>query len=291
MNCNSNPRSQHYLPVAYLQQFSADKTTKATRKSRIWRFDGKESRLVAADSQCCKNYFYSRSQAAAAEMTFQPAEGCFSEYVRAIKAGKPSTKTQSFGLIGIMFDLHLRNAAYENQTGKNNLHAYGLRLDGLKKLLVGEKENEPTDDEALKHLERRWRVRVFSASPGNEFITSDNPSILMRNLSYAILPLTPYHVAIAYDCHQIEAAGKQTTSQDEELLNELQLSNATQSVYSSAPLNREQQEYVAKWLNRKSRMGGKTNETSWTVSMRTLAPNVKFSFVEANQLKSTYLTA
>ena len=241
--------------------------------------------LVPAESQCRKNYFYSKNQASAAETMFQPAEGFWAECVRSIKAGNPSTKAQFFGLILIMFDLHLRNAAYENETGKDNLHAYMLRLAGLKQLLLGRNETQATDGEVMEHLRKHWRVRLLLASLGNEFITSDNPSVLIAapgtipNLQLAVLPVTPAHTAIAYDCQQIEVVGEQTTPMDEKLLNLLQLSHAERCVYSSVQLNTEQQRFVAERLNRKSKERCKINKTAWEASMRRLEPDAKFSFL------------
>jgi hypothetical protein len=277
-------KKQHYLPVAYLQQFSADKAN-VTRESKVWRFDGKESKLVPAESQCRENYFYSKDQATAAETMFQPAEGFLAECVRSIKARNPSTKAQFFGLILIMFDLHLRNAAYENETGKDNLHAYMLRLGGLKQLLLGRNEKQATNGEVMEHLRKHWRVRLLLASPGNEFITSDNPSVLIAapgtisNLQLAVLPVTPTHIAIAYDCQQIEVVGERTTPMDEKLLNTLQLSHAERCVHSSVQLNMEQQQFVAEQLNRKSNVRCKTDETAWEASMRKLESDAKFSFL------------
>jgi hypothetical protein len=273
--------NQHYLPAAYLKQFAADKSAKPSRKSQIWRFDG-TSKPVPVENQCRKKWFYSMEDAATIEKAFGISEGCFAECARRIRDKKPPADGQFFGLIGIIFDLHLRNAAQDNLTGKSNLHAYHSRLCGLKERLAGG-GHEPTDKIFLAHMKSRWRVRVLSASDGNEFITSDNPCILMQDLHYAILPLTPVHVAIAYDCGHIKVVGTHTTAADETLLNELQLSNAVECVYSSVALNPEQEKYAGERLSRKSRLRGKTNKESWAAVMRMAAPRVKFSFLRNSQ--------
>ncbi len=273
----STHRKQHYVPAAYLKQFAADKSAEPVRKSQIWRFDGRTSKRVPVESQCCEEWFYSKEHARTIEEAFSAGERCFAECARRIRDGKPPAGGQFFGLIGIIFDLHLRNAAQDNLTRENNLHAYRLRLSGLKKRLVGGGD-EPTDETFLAHMRSRWRVRVLSASDGNEFIISDNPSILMQDWDYAMLPVTPVHVAIAYDCGHIKVVGTHTTAADEVLLNELQLSNATKCVYSSIPLNEAQEKYATERLSRKSQLRSRTDEESWTVVMRTLPPGVKFSF-------------
>jgi hypothetical protein len=107
----------------------------------------------------------------------------------------------------------------------------------------------------------------------------------MPDLDYAILPVTPVRVAIAYDCGHIKVVGPHTTAADEVLLNELQLSNAVKCVYSSVALNAEQEKYAGERLSRKSTLRGKTNDESWTVVMRMLAPSIEFSFLR--NLKAT----
>ena len=270
--------NQHYLPAAYLMQFAIDKSAKPARKSRIWRFDGRTSKPVPAESQCCRRYFYSREKATYVEKMFADADGCFAECARKIRDGKSPTDGQFFGLIAIIFDLHLRNAAHDNLTGKNNLLACQLRLCGLKQRLIA-KENEPLDEEFLLHIKDRWRVRVLGASGGNEFVTSDNPSILMQDLDYVILPVTPLHVAIAYNCSRIQVVGTHATAADGVVLNELQLLNATKCVYSSVPLNEAQEIYATERLNRKSQLRTRTHDESWMAVIRTLPPSVKFSFL------------
>jgi hypothetical protein len=154
-------QNQHYLPAAYLKQFAADKSAKPTRKSQIWRFDGRTSKPVPVEDQCFERWFYSKEDAATIEKAFGASEGCFAECARRIRDGKPPADGQFFGLIGIIFDLHLRNAAQYNLTGKSNLHAYHLRLCGLKRRLVGG-GHEPTDETFQAHMKSRWRVRVLS---------------------------------------------------------------------------------------------------------------------------------
>ncbi len=277
-------KKQHYLPAVYLREFSADK---ARGDAQVWRCDGKQNGLVSVRNECCADYFYSKEQPASVEKMFQNSEGFYAECIRAIQSGKAPARSQFFGLILIIFDLHLRNAAYENQTGKDNLHAYRLRLHGLKKLLLDRQDDELTDDEVWEHLKNYWRVRILLSSPGNEFVTSDNPSILFAsqdaspNLQFTALPFTPIHMAIAYDCRRVEVTGEQTCPQDEELLNRLQLSNAWQCVYSSVDLSVEQQRFIGERLNRKSSERAKTDEAGWEVSMQRLAPDVNFSFTRS----------
>ncbi len=217
---------------------------------------------------------------------FQLSEGLFANCTERIKHGKDPTNRQFFGLILIIFDLHLRNAAYENQTGKNNLHAYSLRIHGFKKLLLGRKDDDLTNDEVWRHLKKRWRVRILSASLGNKFLTSDNPSILIASgtaipsLQFAVLPVTPNRIAVALDCHKVAVVGDRTSPKDEELLNQLQLSNAVECVYSSVPLSMEEQQAVGERLNRKSKGRGKTDEAAWEASMCRLASGVNFSFMQ-----------
>src|SRR5437868_3168158 len=106
-------RRQHYLPAVYLREFSVD-PSHIDRDSKVWRFDGKQHSLVPVETQCVDDYFYSRKQAQEAEKMFQNMEGLYAQCVRKIKARQSPTKDEFFGLILMIFDLHIRNEACGN---------------------------------------------------------------------------------------------------------------------------------------------------------------------------------
>ena len=138
-------RKQHYLPAVYLQNFASDQG-KPSRRSRIWRFNGLKQTHVSVESQCFENYGYSRSNPSGAESVFHGMEGMYGDCMKKIRAGLTGTKREYFGLILMMFDLHLRNAAYKNLTGLEGIEAYRIRLGCFKReILLEDRKEEPSD--------------------------------------------------------------------------------------------------------------------------------------------------
>jgi hypothetical protein len=279
-------RKQHYLPAVYLREFSVD-PTHIDRDSKVWRCDLKIHSLVPVQTQCFGNHFYSKDRAEAVEKMFQNMEGFYGQCVRTIKAGLPPTKDQFFGLVLMIFDLHIRNESYANETGQENLHAYSLRLHALKtQILSGRKKDDLSDDDVARLLQERWHVRILHASEGNDFATSDNPSIWIASrrqkptVQLAILPVTPKHLAVAYDKTLVAVVGEQTAADDEKLLNLLQCSCANRAIYSFSPLSLEQQGFVREQLARPTKARGMTNQKSWGISLRRLTPGFEFSFIQ-----------
>ena len=169
-------KKQHYLPAVYLMRFSVDKV-KPTRRSKIWRCDGARSHLVPVESQCFEDYHYSKANPSQTEQMFQQLEDIYAECIRKIQNRALPTTRDYFGLILMMFDLHIRTKAYGNFTGQEGIVAYRVRLTGLRReLILGKKEGNPSDAEVFAHLKQNWRVRILSSSPDTEFVTSDNPS-------------------------------------------------------------------------------------------------------------------
>src|SRR5689334_17010246 len=74
-------KNQHYLPVAYLKEFTSDKS-RTGRNALIWRFDGTRSLNVPVESQCVEAYHYSRDRAVLAESIFAGMEGAYSKSVK-----------------------------------------------------------------------------------------------------------------------------------------------------------------------------------------------------------------
>jgi hypothetical protein len=277
-------KRQHFLPAVYLKEFSADRR-RLDRSSRLWRFDGKVSRLVSVARQCAKDYFYSRERAAASEKMFQGMEGLYADCLRKIKTRQSPSTPEYFGLILMMFDLHLRNAAYLNLTGKDNLHAYYLRLRALRhKILLESDGTEPSDAEVWEHLRSYWRVRVLDSSIGSEFITSDNPSIWMQfrggqpRLEMMILPVTPVHIAIAYDRRRLDVVGERTTHADEGGLNKLQCRSAMTCIYISSSLSAEQESCASDVFMERGPHLALTSDQQWDARLFRTGGDKRFSF-------------
>jgi hypothetical protein len=120
-------KKQHYLPAAYLKYFADDQAV-CTRKSSTWRYDGKEQRRVPVESQCFKDYFYSKKNAAEAEKGFHSREMRYCKFVDELRAGKEPSRNSHGDLLLNMIDLQLRNGVHKNLTDDEGLEAYNVRL-------------------------------------------------------------------------------------------------------------------------------------------------------------------
>lgn len=277
-------KNQHFLPAVYLQEFSADKS-RNDRKSRVWRFDGKRSHSVVVESQCAKDYFYSKDHAVIVESMFGEMESFYGGCVQKVKQGKQPKKDEFFGLILMMFDLKLRNAAQRNETAHDNYQAYRMRLHLFKRsILLGWNERDPSDAEVVEHLTRNWRLKILTAETGTEFLTSDNPAIWLASpgpkpkLEMVILPLTPDHVAVAYDKRLVQVTGSATTAHDQFGMIQLQCRSSVHSVYSSEQLMEDEEKLVSQLLKTERSNPGTITEEGWKADMIRLGAGVKFSF-------------
>jgi hypothetical protein len=244
---------QHYLPVAYLKHFAVGEGT-PTRTSRIWRFDGKRSIHVPANSQCFERFFYSVNRANEAETIFQGLETAYGVCMAKIKARQQSTARDYIALILVMFDLHIRNKNYENLTDNEELDAYFRRLSWLRGEIAGRHDVVPTDAEVLDALRNYWRVRIIDVAVDHQFITSDNPSMWFtlgkpdKVLDCAILPLSPHFAAVCFDQRQVNITGDQATAKDTVTLNKNQCYRAHNCIFTAQELDEEEKKWVAKAL-------------------------------------------
>ncbi len=71
-------KKQHYLPAAYLRNFSVEGAA-STRKSMIWRFDARLRKKVAVESQGSAPYHYSQAAADQVEAEFKVGEDFYAE--------------------------------------------------------------------------------------------------------------------------------------------------------------------------------------------------------------------
>jgi hypothetical protein len=276
--------NQHFLPAAYLCQFSDHKRT-FTRKSYVWRHDKKGSVLVKAETQCAPKYHYSKTEPKRAEATFHEIEKLYPKCVAAIRAQRTPTSQQFMGLVIMTFDLYVRNPVHMNETGQENIDAYHLRFRAFAENFIMETRTEnATDEMVYVELKRRWWVRIISSYPGTEFITSDSPVVLFagsehrKGIDFAVLPVTPSHLAVVYDKHRLSVPGSTANELDQKVLNESQCRYALECVYSSGQLNDEEIEYVQRKLALKRHLGA-TRKTSWSVPMKAALDGFRFSFL------------
>jgi len=218
---------------------------------------------------------------------FSQAEGFYAGCAKRIKLGEqPANIREFFGLILMMFDLKLRNAAQVNLTGRDNFHAYLMRTQAFKKgILLGWEDRDPTDDDVVDHLIKWWRVRVLAPEAGTEFLTSDNPSVWIASksprpkLELVLLPITAVHLAVAFDKRRIKLINGQTTADDQTGMIQMQCRSSLRSVYSSEQLLPNEEALVSKHMKNGKDHLGVTNDSGWEADLQALDDDRGFSFI------------
>lgn len=255
-------KKQHYLPAVYLQQFSEDQVN-PSRNSFIWRTDLKGAKRVPLVSQCAKDYHYSKTEAEKVERMFAKGEGLYAEIVRKLKDRRGTTIKDYYGLIILMADIHIRNAAQQNLTGDENIKAYQYLMVALRYLFLNRAGTEPIpeEQEVADHLQNYWRLRVVMAPRMSGLVTSDHPAIFIASyhlsprLQMILMPLTYAHMAIAYDWRMIQLTGKGMTEQDVGRFNNMQAQVAREAIFSGARLDAESEANAKELLSRPKTTG------------------------------------
>ena len=239
-------KKQHYLPAAYLRNFSVDGPL-STRKSRIWRIDAKARRQVTVESQGFRPYHYSDQAPEQVEKEFKTGEDFYAEcYPDFWKRNAPSTSRRSFGLLVMMLDLHIRNLAYAKATRNNHADYLAMSATVKYRILWGRKE-APADDAAIvEEAQRIWRVGFVRCAAGHNFLTSDNPSLLARVgsdpafVNLVLMPVTPLTYAVGYDARKLELNPGTISDIDEVVLTQLQARNCLECVFAPEDISNEQ---------------------------------------------------
>jgi hypothetical protein len=240
-------------------------------------------------SQCFGDYFYSRENAAEVEANFQKSEMLYCSCVDKIKANKPLTPNEYGSLLIMMIDLHLRNAIHDNQTGKEEIEAYRLRSRLFtQQILLGRTDDLITNKDVIIHFEKYWNLRILAVQPGNQIFTSDNPSVwhtFRKNkpgVHLVTLPLTPFHVAVAFDRRVLQVDDGTLTSEDQQILHAGQIENAAQAIYASIDFSPDNLTLLEELYKQKSKAGCSVNNQTWSLSMKFVLPGFMFSFVKIN---------
>ena len=270
--------SQHYVSRVYLKQFSP------TAKNELWRFDGQEIVHKSVVSQCAEDYFYSSSD----PKFFQIMEDTYGTILdKRIKRGKTLTAKNRLGLILMMFDLHCRNPAYTNLTGKKNVDSYNALIHCLH-ILLGESGTPLSSEQLFQHLRNTWRVRLLETSCEPGLITSDNPALWFtfdetedrKRLHFMLLPITPRCCAVAWDMRFVRVNGCGLTRDDQTGISFGQIQHCTRFVYcSSKPSLDELPEARLRWKERERPEGQvRTNSCDFNF-LRCLKNDTGFSFL------------
>lgn len=281
-------RRQHYLPCAYLKNFSSDGID-ATRFSKIWCWgERRDATAVAVDEECFGNYLFSKSDPAGAEAELKAVDDRFDLATRKIWDGGPPTVREYFSLIYAAFDFHARNIAHRNGTGNEGLVAYRDRLTTLmNRLVVGNESAGPLSPEnMLCEIGKTWTVRLVR-SPGPSLMTSDNPSLCFvwpseqtkEKASFLLLPVTSQVCAIVFDTRSTQVSGNALTENDGRVLIDLAARYCNRFVYTShKPTETLVTHCRAIWASRQRELST-TSSTQWSTYLIVPSRADLFSFV------------
>lgn len=165
----SNKR-QHYLPASYLWNFSSDPSLK--RLARFVRLgdDGTQTENITIESQCAKDYFYSKDTA----MEAAEWRGLETEWSRVIDDLLKSQPPENMAVVLLhqFITIHLRNISFQHTDKQEDRLATFLRTRAaLMELICG----APAD--GLFNLPETWAAQVLVADD-DVFATSDNPVVM-----------------------------------------------------------------------------------------------------------------
>jgi len=283
-----NYKNQHYLPCCYLKSFSIDE--KPSKNSPIWRSDKDRSIVVPVSSQWAEDYHNSKENSEETEKMFQAMEN---EYVRCldkIVRGEKNTVKDHFFLFLMIMDLHLRSVRYKNKTPHENIVAYRIRVQAFYKALAGNLDSDQVSQEqAAESMENFWRVRLFDVPLNEILVTSDSPSLWFtidesQNLDFAVLPLTPKILAVAFDTRKVSTIGSQLTREDVEYLNRNQCLHGHSCIFTSQEPSEEEKASLAKYLQGRPPLDVSVDEESWGIYFISLSGRDSFSFLKRNRI-------
>lgn len=266
---------QHYLPVAYLKQFSIDPTLER-KDLMIWRLDQRIHKPVPTETQCHKRFFYSATDADEAEKFFQESEGFFGQVAKRLWQRLPCRgKRDYFGLIIFMISVHIRNPAYRVDLPLSRIGAYRLlEQQVVHHVLLRGRAAVPTDDELLAVLESNWVVLILTVPESDKtlLVTSDNPSLWFTkddsgDVHYLLLPVTPRCCAIAFDRTKIDVERTSLNESEVETLNRFQCVSMLEAVYGSSAFSPEDEQAAPELWKRRTAPSGFINETDWQMNV------------------------
>jgi len=94
------------------------------------------------------------------------------------------------------------------------------------------------------------------------------------------LPLTPRHIAVAYDRRVMEIIRSEIANNDVVTLNCGQIQNAMRSIYASFPPGADDVAFINDIWNKITRRGGETENTRMRLQLQFLLPTHRFAFAK-----------
>jgi hypothetical protein len=263
------------LPATYLRYFSID-PTHCARDSWVWRITEAGPERVQVSAECPSQGRFSGSK----------TEELYARFVDKIRAGLELSALESHGLVAAMFAFHARRLAQElAPPGEAGHPDRNRRQPLLASTLLDQPAGSVRTAEIVHHLQQHWDLRVFAAAHGHRFITSDSPAVRFclnpqqPALHLVLLPLTPDHLAVAYDKRFLETASAPLEAKDHQALNAAQVRASAASLYSNYPLRQEELAVLQHHCPKRCHAPCQGNAKDWLVPLQCLPPERHYSFV------------
>ena len=285
-------KKQHYLPSSYLKYFATE-SLRNGRRSKTWRCDGKRQILVAVDSQCHKDYFYSKANPQKAEESFAKLESVYCRIVDKLIVGNTVSPTDLGSLFLCMVDLNLRNAIHVNRTENEGFEVYESRCRlFIQQMFLNEDQIDNPRQEMMRQIFENWRIDFIHAPKDVEFATSDNPSVFLtynetarspRRATQAILlALTPKLLVVVFDKRVIAVNHRHASLDDVIAFNNIQLLNAKDCLFIPKPLEEAALEYVAHFFSTRQTPVCEIDDDKWRSFIIYVPPEYRPSLMVKN---------
>ena len=233
---DNKPKKQHYVPCAYLAQFSANPRPRL-RKSKVYRTDNNiENRLVPVETQCFKEFYYEEDDTQKVEDELKTLEDELQKIIGQCNEGMPKQRELKLLMLHHAY-MFSRGEAVENVSSTTKYTSYN---NASNLLLAHYFYDQPITDlrnkDFANYLFNNYGSLVLT-SKGESLITSDNPVIVFQTLdgvqaALSFMPLTSHRISILFHKSYVRAKPTKLDTLDVANLNALQAMNSYEAIFS-----------------------------------------------------------
>jgi len=233
----------------------------------VYWSNGERCLEAAVGNLAVTSYLYSKADPERAEKSFHEMESDYPPIVDKILAGQDLRKQEYFGLITMLFDLHLRNPAYKNRAKAEHFDVYQAISKSFNADLFADEPQQGRDlRELTRILTEFWVVQPIRVT-NDRLITSDHPALLFSHLdrlAFGFLPIHPLCGVLVADTRRARPQSATTSLTDVALLNTYQVRTCIRHVYADHDLSGDigDDKPLTKWL-RKQHSRGFADLGSW----------------------------
>jgi len=256
------PKNQHYIPCAYLARFSQKPMVEDRRKSKILRTDRKiENRYVTCETQCVREYFYSKAEAVRVEDELKELEDDYQRIIEVSENGLLSKRDSKLMINhhAIFLGRSLGTNSIKEQDGYDSFNQATCRFLG--DYFYNKKIDDLRDEEFARYLFENYESFMVTTN-GESLITSDVPTVAFQDsdsnaIVLSLLPVSARKLSVVYKKNSIQVKPRRLNSADVAELNTMQALNSMEAIFSYDEFDTKSVEYARKSFS-KSRFSGIT---------------------------------